>query len=90
MLLLLSTLVSSSLAVLLIPREEYLKHTLMTDGDTQRQCDDCCDKGVRGYDCIGIDYWLFVICYLRFVIYVFVYSRIYFVATICVWKRITH
>ena len=45
MLLLLSTLVTSSLAALLIPREKYLEHTLMKDGETGRQCDDCCDSG---------------------------------------------
>ena len=90
MLLLLSTLVTSSLARLLIPREKYLKHQLMVDGENGRQCDDCCDKGVRGYDCIGIDYWLFVICHLSFVIYVFVYSCIYFFATTFMLKRIKH
>ena len=44
MLLLLSTLVTSSLAALLIPRAKYLEHTLMKDGATGRQCDDCCDS----------------------------------------------
>jgi hypothetical protein len=47
MLLLLSTLVTSSLAGLLIPRAKYLTHTLMKDGESKRQCDDCCDNGQK-------------------------------------------
>jgi len=46
-LLLFSTLVTSSLAGLLIPREQYLTHTLMKNGITGRQCDDCCDAGQK-------------------------------------------
>ena len=45
---LLSILVAQSLGALLIPREEYLKHTLFKDSDDRSpKCDDCCDEGVR-------------------------------------------
>ena len=44
-LLLLSTLVTSSLAGLLIPRSKYLQHVLMKNGGRDgKQCDDYCDK----------------------------------------------
>ena len=46
-LLLLSTLVTSSLAALLIPRSKYLQHNLMRDMRDGKQCDDCCDKGQK-------------------------------------------
>lgn len=57
LLLLLSTLVTSSLADLLIKREEYLKHTLMKDGLSGRQCDDCCDKGQQLKDGLKITFF---------------------------------
>jgi len=38
---------TASSGALLIPREEYLKHTLFKDSDGRSpKCDDCCDEGV--------------------------------------------
>lgn len=45
---LLSFLVASSFAALVIQREEYLQHTLFRNSrDREPKCDDCCDNPVR-------------------------------------------
>ena len=43
---LVSTLIVPSLAVLLIPKSEYITHNLFKDSEKGGQCDDCCDKKV--------------------------------------------
>ena len=62
LLLLLSSLVAPVLATLLIPKEEYIRHNLFKNSEDGKQCDDCCDVGVRLGRGRGVTSFLLVVC----------------------------